>query len=178
MAKKRTKKLSSEIAPLIKKKKADGPKEQVMDAVARYNAFHERYENWASEFKSRYAETENPLALWDCYNYARGMGEAIPEFVLEYFDRIAHNLLKSDNDLKSVGHCLELNVKKKNKGGHGAFKQYADYLERRKTVFAVYQKLEDKPGMAVKAACYEVAKEQGLPVDFETVLKWYSTIKL
>jgi hypothetical protein len=178
MAKKRTKKLSSEIAPLIKKKRVGDPKEQILNAFGRYNAFHERNEKWKSQFKTRYTEKENPLALWDCYDYARKMGEAIPDFVLEYFDRVAGNLFKGDNNLKSVGHCLELNVKKKNKGGHSAFTQYRSYLERRKAVFSVYQKIEDKPEMSVEAACYQVAEEQSLPVDGATVFKWYCTKEL
>ena len=159
MAKQRTKTLSPGVAPLIKKKAAGGQTQRVLAKVARYNAFHERNKNWESQLEERYAETENPLALWDCYIHARSSKEAIPEFVLEYFDRVAYNLLKSDNNLKAVGRCLELNLKKKNKGGHSAFRQYADYLEGRKAVFAVYQKLENHPEMAVKDACYAVTNK-------------------
>ena len=65
MAKKRTKTLSPEIAPLIKKKRANDQIKDILDKFARYNAFHERNENWASQFEKRYAESDGAFVYDD-----------------------------------------------------------------------------------------------------------------
>ena len=147
-------------------------------ALQRYGVKLERDRKWAELFRQRYEDTGNPLALWDCYIPARKSGEPVPEFVLEYLDRAAAALLNTDNDIKAVGRCLELNVGKTNKGGHSAFTQYGDHLTRRQAVFAVYQELEDHPGLKVDDACAKVANRLRLPVDGGAVLKWYSQTKL
>src|SRR5687768_1648704 len=41
-----------------------------------------------------YRVKPNPLYAWDAYSLARATGEPIPEFVLEYFDRVAANFAK------------------------------------------------------------------------------------
>ena len=39
-----------------------------------------------------YAATKNPLFVWAAYQHCRQTGQAIPDWVLEYFDRAAANL--------------------------------------------------------------------------------------
>jgi hypothetical protein len=181
MAKAR-KKLSDEMAALLVPKKKENPAAralQLKDALTRHNVIHNRKKRWAGEFKQRYEETNNPLALWDCYMHARKIGEPVPEFVLEYLDRVAGNLLNVDNDIKTAGRCLELKANKSGKqGGHSAFTQYDDYLTRRAAVFAVYQKLESQPKLSVMKACKKVAEKCPLAGNGETVFQWYKQINL
>jgi len=177
MAKKKTKKLEGELAALLVPDKKDN---QVARSLQLKKALvvHSRKKSWSKLFKQRYEETENPLAIWDCYLHARKLGEPVPEFVHVYLERAAENLLNTDNNLKTVGRCLELNIKKKNKGGHSAFTQYADHLERRKAVFAVYQAINDKPELEIDDVCDAIARKHNLVVDGGTVKKWYYTVKL
>ena len=175
MARKRTKKLSPALASLVTPQNASD--EQLLMKECCGIA---RKDNWAENFQLRYQNTGNPLSVWDCYLFARRNKEPVPDFVFEYLDQVAEKLLKTDNDLKSVGWCLEFDLGRKDKGGRSAFTQYADYLKRRETVFAVHKELSANPKLSIESACELVADkfQYKKKVKSDTIKKWYVTIKL
>lgn len=180
MGKKRAKALPDELLALIAEKKADTAPERVKQLKKRLqtvSAKEDREKRWPDEFQKRYEKTKNPLAAWDCYSYSRKKNAPIPEFVLSYLDRVAKGLLNPDNDIKAVPLCLEFNAQKRG-GGHGDFRQYADFLQKREAVFQVYQTMEYEPGLTIEKVCDKVAAAfPRLMVTGETIKKWKSQIK-
>ena len=180
MGKIRTKNLPEEFSALIIEKKADTAPErvkQLKNFLQTITAKQDRAKRWPDEFHKRYEKTKNPLAAWDCYIHSRKEKAPIPEFVLGYFDRVAQGLLNPGNDIKAVALCLEFNAPKRG-GGHGDFRQYADFLQRRWAVFQVYQTMEDEPGLTIEKACDKVAAAfPCLMVSGETIKKWKSQIE-
>ena len=92
MGKKRTKKLPPTLSPLVVSENPSA--EDLMIQDAEWSAHRE---NWAKRLQKRYEDTGNPLAAWDAYLMARRKGEPVPDFVFEYLDRVAENLLKAEN---------------------------------------------------------------------------------
>lgn len=118
---------------------------------------------------SIYLETSNPLAAWDAYQLARKKKVPVPEWVMEYLDRSACNLL-APNRLDDVGHCLELKPKTKPKNSR-PFSQYDTSSKHRAAVLAVkYELLFNHT--KVESACEAVAER--LNEDFLTIKHWYN----
>jgi len=66
MARKRTKKLSPALAPLVVPEDASAKELMIQEGK-----WTEYQNDWANRLQQRYEATENPLAAWDCYLMAR-----------------------------------------------------------------------------------------------------------
>ena len=53
---------------------------------------------WVHFCGAQYRRTGNPLFLWRAYSNLRALGEPLPAWMLEYFDRIARELLAMNAD--------------------------------------------------------------------------------
>jgi hypothetical protein len=77
--------------------------------VANLSALAEKFQTgvrnaaalYASYLRSQHQETHNPLYVWDAYRLARATGELPPEWVFEYFDRVASGLAELERESQS-----------------------------------------------------------------------------
>jgi hypothetical protein len=126
-----------------------------------------------------YEIDKNPLYAWHEYYIRREFDEPIPDWVLEYFDRVASKLLQatepgSKADVQAAA-AEALELKKPGKTGAGTkFTKFRTAPEWAEHAYAVYKKLQ---GGAVKldAAFGEVAQEKG--VSNSTVRRAWETAK-
>jgi hypothetical protein len=80
-------------------------------------------QEYPGSFKRAYERTRNPMRVWIAYQSYRMTGDDVPEWVLEYFDRVIDNLLAN----KPGGAEVALEMRKPGKSGRGnVFKNYEE----------------------------------------------------
>jgi hypothetical protein len=120
--------------------------------------------------KKLYEATGNPLHVWSSYLLHRALGADfadLPEWILEYFDRVANNLFEIE-DAKKRGEKIEraavtvaLEIKKPGQSGRGDFfKNFTEHPERVAIADDVYKRLYlgDKESFAIES----VAQSRGV----------------
>jgi len=140
------------------------------------NAFVDRRRHWIDALKKEYQTGGSPLCVWGAYLAIREWAEPVPDWILEYFDRVAAGLYSDRNKPEDFALHLGFNLKD---GGPGFFKTYADRRMRLYAVAWVHNELSEKPEVSIDKACEAAAaavKElYGDENEFEpgTIKKWY-----
>lgn len=150
------------------------PEEETQEYIVRY-ATDEKFRDQTNQSdRFSYEKESDPLRAWHIYRMARGTQHEIPEWVLEYLDKVACGLLNSKNQLKDCALHLGFTLKD---GGSSPFKRGKDAATRWKVAVIVRGLLAAHPEMTVYEACEEVAqgflKERGIDVEAGTVERWY-----
>jgi len=92
--------------------------------------------------ESDYKRTNNPLYAWTAYRQCRKAGAEIPQWVLEYLDWAAANLVRLSESLpegKEVAPSIAEGLRMKRPGKSG-----------RRTVFTEFRDLDETTGMGRK----------------------------
>jgi hypothetical protein len=80
-------------------------------------------QDYPGSLRKAYERTRNPMRVWIGYQSYRMTGDDVPEWILEYFDRVIDNLLAK----KPGGAEVALEMRKPGKSGRGnVFKNYEE----------------------------------------------------
>jgi hypothetical protein len=124
-------------------------------------------------------ERHNALAAWQAYAFARERKiRPIPEWILKYFDDVAHKMLYTATTVRDLSWCLDLGP---DSGGPSKFAQHRMEMIRLLVVRLV-QQFVDKEELTVDGACEKAAKivnawwpkeHEGEELDSRTIFHWY-----
>lgn len=130
-----------------------------------------------------YDETGNPLYAWQAYNFARQFAISIPEWVAEYLDRAAVNLMFLDRGKGRIRDLLGPALELGKGGGGGAWsRQFTTALrkaavqdyERAKAAdpdrsdFDIFSELSDQ----YKLRSTDDGKPGDSPIDHARIANW------
>ena len=118
-----------------------------------------------------FEEEKNPLFAWRAYQVSQEFKVMIPWWVLDYFDKVAENLL-NPSQISAVGRA-GVAIQKAllmDKSGRGSvFRRYDDFCEQWSALIEVYALLER--GETLDNAIDKVSEKINLSK--ETIKKWY-----
>jgi hypothetical protein len=131
----------------------------------------QRRKSALDELKHGWDETENPLFVWNAWQFSREAGLPVPEWVDEYFDGCARALLSYPNEAKDIPALIGF-VKK------APFKTFRDELIRREAVSIVRQEFEkdQKTVTAYRVAANVMLQRYGFDFSERTIENWHNEI--
>ena len=91
-----------------------------------------------------YLETSNPLFLWDIYSICRLTQRPLPEFLLEYFDRCADNLLSNVTSIPLEQTIAKTGARANEYAGEDCLKAMELHKKNQPNAFAAMRKYQAK----------------------------------
>ena len=159
--------------------KKDGMEKSLFAKIKREGAANERRMELMNHLETEFSKKGNPLFAWDAYIFARRKRELIPEFVLEYFDKVAQRMMKAENkpamNLRKIMGFRDLG------GGPQEWEQYHSHVMREETICQVLNYLQQQPNASISKACEHAAewllKKCGIKRKTGTIEGWYKEHK-
>jgi hypothetical protein len=101
----------------------------------------------------------NTLSVWDAYIIARKAQVSIPDWILEYFDRVARKMLIEENRTEDLAQILGFKWKPELRGGGaGPWKQYRSFHVRNNAIATVKDLLRRFPNLSIDETCKKAAR--------------------
>lgn len=120
-----------------------------------------------------FKDEENSLFAWRAYQFCRQSNVSVPEWVSNYFDKVAKNLLidlqKSDFSNERTGTFIQKALEMDKKGQGNIFKRYSDIDKRIDAVSKILELLQENE--TIEEALLQISEKTKIPAD--TLKKWY-----
>lgn len=100
---------------------------------------------WIAELREKWEESGTPLCVWEAYSAARHCGLSIPEWVTDYLDKAAFELLKKERN--SIGELPKIFGFTPGKGPHSLFARFYKWKFRRWTRYRINRLFSVKEGL-------------------------------
>ena len=100
-----------------------------------------------NQWLSLFRKTKNPIYAWRTYQSARGFGVPVPDEILTYLDKAAHDIVKIANDppkanIRPLTIAKALGLGKSGPGADSIFNDYKDRINDKEIAIQAYEEIQ------------------------------------
>lgn len=139
----------------------------------------------ADEAEQKFKETGNPLYAWHAFLACRPcrgvVAQPLPDWVLEYLDRVAERVVATNKEYSAQASEYMLGFRKTSAdeykgGGVGPVTQCHRSEKKEAAISLIKNRKLENPRASIDSLCEQLANE-GFGEKWETIRKWYFTNK-